>query len=225
MTKKIEEISQYNQFAEDFSSVQSKSNASSRDALYGRLPETMSGLNVLDLGCGDGSDLAHCQSLGAVCYGVDASEEILAIAKQKIPTATLVAASFQSIPFADEKFDQVISKYAIQTVDDVDIVFQEVHRVLKRGGRFLCIVVHPLRQFIEKKYGGKDYYKKEVVNSVLFGGKITVKEPVHAMTEYLSNFMLRNFDLIHYEEIFDPDAEQVDEQIYPGFLMMEAVKS
>lgn len=224
MSGKIEEIAQYDAFAEDFSGVQAVSNNASREVLYGRLPSTMKGMKVLDLGCGDGDDLLHYQRLGATCYGIDASEEMLALANKNIPHATLVSASFQSIPFPNDEFDLVTSKYAIQTVDDVDVVLQEAHRVLKPGGVLLYIAVHPLRQFVEKKRGGKDYYKKEVVKSVLFGGKVTVQEPVHAMTEYISNFFLRHFDLTYYQEIFESDAEMVDEQIYPGFLVIEATK-
>lgn len=185
----------------------------------------MKGLKILDLGYGDGIDLVYFNSLGAKCYGLDASEEIINLAKKKISKATFVSASFQNIPFSKNSFDWIFSKYALQTVDDVDIVLQEAYRVLKPKGNLLFLVVHPLRQFLEKKRGGKDYYKKEVVNSVLFGGKITVREPVHAMTEYLNNFVLRNFDFIHYEEVFDPAAEQVNGHVYPGFMLIHLVKN
>lgn len=220
----MEDINQYDEFAENFSGIQFKGNQVSREVLYKRLPKKMKGLKILDLGCGDGVDLVHFQKLGANCFGIDASEEIIAMAQKKVPKAILKAASFQNIPFSESYFDWIYSKYAIQTVDDVDIVFQEAHRVLKPKGNLLYVVVHPLRQFLEKKKGGKDYYKKEVVNSVLFGGEITVKEPVHTMGEYLNNFVLRNFDLIHYEEVFDPAAEQVGGQIYPGFMLIHATK-
>jgi ubiquinone/menaquinone biosynthesis C-methylase UbiE len=221
---KNEAIKQYDEFAEDFSKVQFEGNQISREALYDQLPKSLKNKRVLDLGCGDGIDLEHLLSLGAEAHGLDASKELLQIAKKKMPNATFANASFQSIPYEDNSFDLIYSKYAIQTVDDVDLVFQEVHRVLKVGGDFLYVAVHPLRQFIEKKRGGKDYYKKEVVKSVLFGGAITVQEPIHTMAEYFSNFVLRNFDIIHYSEIFDPAAEQVEGHIYPGFLLLKIRK-
>lgn len=68
----MEEIAQYDEFAENFSVVQEESNQASREALYKNLPESFAGMKVLDLGCGDGSDLLHAEKLGATCYGIDA---------------------------------------------------------------------------------------------------------------------------------------------------------
>jgi ubiquinone/menaquinone biosynthesis C-methylase UbiE len=221
---KNETIKQYDEFADSFSEFQFKGNQISREALYSQLPKSLKNKKVLDLGCGDGIDLKHLANLGGDVYGLDASKELLEKAKKALQNAKFINASFQNIPFEDDFFDLVYSKYAIQTVDDLDLVFQEVHRVLKVGGIFLFVAVHPLRQFIEKKRGGKDYYKREIVRSVLFGGTVIVQEPIHTLGEYFSNFIVRNFDIIYYNEVYDPAAEQIDGHIYPGFLLLKIIK-
>jgi len=223
-TNKKEDITQYNDFADKFSDIQAQDIQNYRQRMYNQLPKDMTGLTVLDMGCGYGIDLPHFLSLGANIYGLDASEELIAIAKKNTPKAHVVNASFQKIPFSENTFDWVYSNYALQTVEDVDVVLQEVHRILKPKGHFVYLATHPLRQLLEKNKQGKDYYKKEVVNSVLFDGKMTIKEPAHMMTEYLNNFVIRNFNIIHYEEHFDPSAEKIRGQTYPGFMLFHLMK-
>ena len=83
-----------------------------------------------------------------------------------------------------------------------------------------CILVtHPIRQFYEKKIVGKDYFKKEIVESLCFDGAVTFKEPTHTLQEYLSPFMLNNFILEAYSEDFDPAAEKIVD-VYPGFMIL-----
>ncbi len=78
---------------------------------------------------------------------------------------------------------------------------------------------------MEKKKKRKDYFKKEIVESVLFDGFITVEEPTHTLEEYLSPWFLKNFDVMTFEEHFDPyAAEMVEGSSYPGFFILKAQK-
>ena len=45
-------------------------------------------------------------------------------------------ASAESLPFPDESFDVVTSNGAINLMPDKPAVLREIHRVLRRGGRF-----------------------------------------------------------------------------------------
>jgi len=187
------------------------------------LPD-LKGKKVLDIGCGEGSDCAFYLESGATSVaGLDASIELIEKAKKKYAGIDFQWGVFEKLPFKDGSFDFVLSKYAIMTSADLGPIFSEVYRVLKSGGTFTMLVTHPIRQLYEKKKAGKDYFKKEIVDSLCFDGALTFKEPSHTLKEYFSPFMTEKFILDAYDEAFDPAAEKI-EDTYPGFLILSWVK-
>jgi ubiquinone/menaquinone biosynthesis C-methylase UbiE len=116
---------------------------------------------LLDLGCGSGSDFKHYLEQGFVCYGVDSSKKMLAMVEKSFPEIPTRRSDFSkpfSIPFrnfTDEGFSLVVSKWAMQTAKEIQPVYENVYRVLVSSGHFIFLVVHPLRQFLERKNQGK----------------------------------------------------------------------
>jgi ubiquinone/menaquinone biosynthesis C-methylase UbiE len=214
---------QYDAIADTFEKAIEEGNKASKDALRATLPD-LKGKTVLDLGCGDGTDSSfYLENGAAYVAGIDASNELLEKAKEKHTGIDFQYGLFEKIPFENEKFDLVFSKYALMTSAELEPIFIEVTRVLKSGGIFMFLVTHPIRQFYEKKKEGKDYFKKEIVDSICFDGLITFKEPSHTLKEYLSEYMLSNFTLEGYEEEFDPAAEKIIDT-YPGFVLFKWCK-
>ena len=188
---------QYNDFAKKFSDVHDQGENSNRDnrkVFYEHIDFLKPGMKLLDVACGDGLDLTYYKTLGAEISGIDASEELIAIAKEKNPGADIRVGSFDKLPFEDASFDIVLSKYAIQTSSDMAPAFSEMHRVLKSGGTMMYLVTHPFRQYFEKKEADADYFEQKVVDSNILNGSIIVKEPSHTMNEYLSDFLFKNFE-------------------------------
>src|SRR3989338_2902817 len=181
-------------------------------------------MKVLDLACGDGLDLAYYKELGAEIYGLDASEELTKIARERLPGADIRVGLFESNPFEDNFFDVVLSKYAIQTSSNLSPVFSEIHRVLKSDGIMMYLTVHPFRQYFEKKEVNGNYFEQKIVDSHLFSDQVTVKEPTHTLTEYLNDFLFNNFDVQAYDEGWEPAAEFIDGKRYPGFFIIKAKK-
>ncbi len=144
------------------------------------------------------------------------------LAQQKNPEGDIQLGYFEKIPFSDQFFDVVISKWALQTSANIDPIYQEIIRVMKPNGQLIFLSCHPMRQFIEKKRKGKDYFKKEIVESVFFDGQVTAKEPSHTMNEYLSPFFFQHFTLEAFEEGFDSAAEKIDGDIYPSYFIIKA---
>ena len=211
---------QYDPIADEFSKVIEVGNATSTKAFRKLVPE-LKNLSVLDIGCGDGTDCAYYKSQGAgYVAGIDASRELLHHASQKTKDVDFKYGLFEKLPFEDSGFDNVFSKYALQTAPKLEPIFMEVNRVLKSGGIFTLLVVHPIRQFYEKKKVGKDYFRQEVVSSVCFDGALTFQEPSHTLKEYYSKYMLKNFELVAFEEQFEPAAEKIVDT-YPGFLILQ----
>lgn len=219
-----QDLKQYNGIASKYSNLFAKENELSIAAYFNQFDFNLKNKQLIDLGCGDGHDLHIFGKHGAVLHGVDASEEMVKRAKILNPTADIKVGYFENIPYPDNSFDIVVSKWAFQTSAEIEPIYKEVLRVLKPDGYFIFLTGHPTRQFIEKKKHPKDYFKKEIVESTLFGGKIIVKEPSHTMNEYLSPFFLNHFVLQDYKEGFDAGAEKVEEDIYPIFVIFKARK-
>ncbi|MGA7241719.1 MAG: methyltransferase domain-containing protein [Terracidiphilus sp.] len=91
---------------------------------------------ILDLGCGDGQLTQRIAATGAHVLGVDASQEMVAVARERETEAE--QANAESLPFHDATFDAVFSNAALHWVRDQDAMLAQVHRVLKSGGRFVA---------------------------------------------------------------------------------------
>ena len=101
------------------------------------------GEQVLDLGCGAGTDsLIAAQMVGSQgsVAGVDMTVEMLdkaraAAAELGVENVEFLEGEIERLPFPDASFDVVISNGVIDLVPDKDAVFSEIHRVLRPGGR------------------------------------------------------------------------------------------
>ena len=99
---------------------------------------------VLDLGSGGGIDVllsARRVSPGGKAYGVDMTDEMLALAEKNKAESGLENAEFlkgeiEDVPLPDGHVDVVISNCVINLSTDKPKVISEAFRVLKPGGRF-----------------------------------------------------------------------------------------
>src|SRR3954451_4072133 len=99
---------------------------------------------VLDLGSGGGEDVfISAASVGPAgrVYGVDMTDEMLALSRRKQREAGLDNVEFlkgtiEEVPLPDDAVDVVISNCVINLSADKPTVFREAARVLSPGGRF-----------------------------------------------------------------------------------------
>ena len=107
------------------------------------LADLQPGQTVLDLGSGAGLDVllsARRVSPGGHAYGVDMTDEMLAVAnanKQKagVANASFLKGTIEDIPLAEGSVDVVISNCVINLAEDKRAVLAEAFRVLAPGGR------------------------------------------------------------------------------------------
>jgi SAM-dependent methyltransferase len=105
--------------------------------------ELREGETVLDLGSGGGIDvLLSARRVGptGVAYGLDMTEEMLALARRNaaeagIANAHFLAGRIEEIPLPAESVDVVISNCVVNLSTDKHAVLAEVARVLRPGGR------------------------------------------------------------------------------------------
>jgi|tagenome__1003787_1003787.scaffolds.fasta_scaffold20803602_2 SAM-dependent methyltransferase len=91
------------------------------------------GQTVLDAGCGSGAFLRVAADHGAVVSGIDASEALLAIARERVPDAGLSLGDLQHLPYADDTFDAVTGFCSFFFADDMVEALREAGRVAKPG--------------------------------------------------------------------------------------------
>ncbi len=220
----MQDLKQYNNFASTYSDLNRANNEDSIAEYFNLLSSLSSGKRILDMGCGAGFDLEFYGTKGLLLHGFDASDEMVKLSKMRNKDAEIKIGTFDDIPFESNYFDFVVSKWAIQTAFEIEPIYKEVLRVLKPGGEFVFLTGHPIRQFIEKKKSPKDYFKKEIVESIIFDGKIKLREPTHTMSEYLSDLFLSHFELIAYREAFENSGEKINDDTYPMYLILKARK-
>ncbi len=103
-----------------------------RQALAKLLRDTPSS-EVLDLACGTGRLIEFAET------GCDLSPKMIAEARQKFPTKTLVVGEATQLPFEDGAFSAIFSMHFFMHLDHTatQAVLAEVHRVLRPGGRLV----------------------------------------------------------------------------------------
>ena len=89
------------------------------------------GDRVLDIGCGTGVFLRVAADRGAAVSGLDASEALLEIARERVPTADLRVGEMQSLPWEDDSFDLVTGFNSFFFADDMVAALREARRVTK----------------------------------------------------------------------------------------------
>ncbi|WP_037313288.1 class I SAM-dependent methyltransferase [Amycolatopsis orientalis] len=108
------------------------------------------GKRILEVGCGQAACSRWLATQGAEAVATDLSAGMLRHAREGNvrtgPAVPLVQATAESLPFADASFDAACSAFgAIPFVASVDVVFAEVHRILRPGARWVFSVTHPMR--------------------------------------------------------------------------------
>ncbi|MEQ7009608.1 class I SAM-dependent methyltransferase [Actinopolymorpha sp. B17G11] len=120
------------------------------DEADARLLGDVHGRGVLEVGCGAGQCARWLRTQGAVAVGVDLSWRQLQHSRRLDEVTGVgvpaVCGDAGALPFADASFDLACSAYgALPFVADVDAVMGEVARVVRRGGRWVFSVSHPVR--------------------------------------------------------------------------------
>jgi len=101
----------------------------------------LSGLHVLDAGCGDGALVCAAALRGALVTGIDPDPAMLSAALSRaveagIP-ATFLQGRVERLPFPDASFDVVASITVLCFVPDAAGAVREMARVLRPGGRLV----------------------------------------------------------------------------------------
>jgi demethylmenaquinone methyltransferase/2-methoxy-6-polyprenyl-1,4-benzoquinol methylase len=111
-----------------------------------------SAARVLDVGTGTGDMLMLAAGQSGVrrAVGVDLAPPMLQRARLRAAsagvTAGLALAGAASLPFRDQAFDALTTAFVLRNVPDLPLALAEMRRVLRPGGRLVCLEITRPRQ-------------------------------------------------------------------------------
>ncbi len=119
---------------------------------------------VLDCGCGHGEMSYTLAEDAKLVYGIDIDPDSLKRAREPFfgnqkPNITYKIGDARSIPFPDSFFDFVFCSEVIEHVEDYKKVFEEINRVLKKGGK--AYFTTPYKPMQEREYESYDEETKK----------------------------------------------------------------
>jgi ubiquinone/menaquinone biosynthesis C-methylase UbiE len=163
--------------------------------------------NILDVGCGTGSQLRRLAGKGIQCTGIDRSEGMLRVARKKSSGIDYIQADATALPFREHHFQAAIISLALheKSPEEGRMILREMLRVLQPDGYLIIVDYHFTegRQWIADKavslaeflVGGEHYrnfryYRKNgELNNVIDG--LPLKH--HASRNFAGGTIALNF--------------------------------
>jgi len=88
----------------------------------------------LDLGCGGGGASVLANERGAQVSGLDAAEELIGIARDRVPKGNFRVGDLEELPYEDNSFDVVFASMSIMFASNPSVVLEEMKRVIVSEG-------------------------------------------------------------------------------------------
>ncbi len=153
---------------------------------------------VLELGCGTGKNTHWLQSKAEHILGVDFSEEMLNIAREKIKTKNTIllkADITTNWDWASDNFDLVTCNLILEHIENINFIFAQAYSKLKPGGYFFISELHPFKQYT----GSKARFDSG-------DGMVELKTFTHHISEFLESANSAGFQLEKLNEWFDEEG-------------------
>ena len=123
-------------------------------------------LNVLDVACGTGDftiEIAKYVAMGSKVVGVDISEGMIAVGREKLEKlgidAALEVSDCEALPYDDNAFDRISVGFGVRNFEHLELGLREMYRVLTSGGKAVILELSvPSNSFVRWCY--KLYFLK-----------------------------------------------------------------
>ena len=147
--------------------------------------------NLIDVGCGTGDIgklFLDSTEIGLSITCADPNRGMIKKGKEKLTkykNIDWIVAPAEQLPVLDNTFDFYTISFGLRNTKNIDKALSEAHRVLKTGGRFLCL------EFSKIQNSNLDFIYKNYSKLIPLIGSIVVgeKEPYEYLIKSIENFV------------------------------------
>lgn len=175
------------------------------------------GKHVIDFGCGTGRYVRNLIDLGAASItGIDQSQSMLAIAKEKVG-ATLktrfIYSSIEALPLEDASYDVGICNLTLSYSTNLKRAVGEMCRVLRPHATLLVSDLHPIQKSLR--------WKRTFTSSQSDQSSITynIQHHDYSLEDYIESFE-KNYFVI--DKMSEPQIDTSILSVFEKFNMREA---
>jgi ubiquinone/menaquinone biosynthesis C-methylase UbiE len=162
--------------------------------------------DALDAACGTGRHAATLVELGHRVVGVDTTEAMLAVAREKVPAADFRSGRLEQLPVEDESVDLITCALALTHVERLEPVMREFVRVLRPGGQAILTDIHPVATMTGTIAAFPD---RDITHGIPY-----VRNLTHQVSEYVTAFLDVGLSIIACVEPCVTDSVL---QVFPSF--------
>ena len=146
---------------------------------------------LIDVACGTG-DLGKlfldATNIDGKVFCVDPNKGMISKGKAKLNSyknIKWVIAPAEKLPIKDNSFDYYTISFGLRNTKDLNLAISEAYRVLKPGGRYLCL------EFSKIQNSNLDFMYKNYSKIIPLIGKVIVgkKEPYEYLVKSIENFI------------------------------------
>ena len=143
-------------------------------------------------------------------YCVDENKNMLDLSKKKFKNKTNIkwlCGNAEKLPFKNDHFNYYTISFGIRNIENINNALKEAHRVLKPGGRFLCLEFSKVKNEILNRF--YKIYSKSIpqIGKFVVGKSepyeylISSIEEFHSQDEFFEKIKKQNFMNISYRNL------------------------
>ena len=160
-----------------------------KQLIYSMNPK--SNKKLIDVACGTG-DIAklfiEATKNNSKVECVDPNKKMISLGKNKLKNYKNISwkiAPAEKLPFKDSQFDYYAISFGLRNTKNLEKSLNEAYRVLKPGGRFLCL------EFSKVQNSSLDFIYKKFSETIPTLGKLIIgeKEPYEYLIKSIENFI------------------------------------
>lgn len=201
-----------------------------------RLAGEVSGLDVIDIGCGEGRFCRMLVERGARTVGIDPTTALLDAARTRDPQGTYLQARAERLPFESGSVDLAVMYLTLIDIAEHRAAIAEAARVLRSGGRLL---IANLQSFVTTRSAAwyrdangqklhvavEEYFTERPIR--MYWGKIDIQNHHRPLESYMRALLGSGLVMTDFLEPRPTDEAVArrpsmrDEQIVPLFYVMQ----